>query len=237
VFRVSGRATQMRELRDRIETGIQLYDITSDYEGDISALEIVGHNFTGLIKSWLRDMPDSLFTFALFDDFVNAAKIQDNTERLNVIRSLIDKLPSANKIVLARLMYTLRKVAEHEKVNKMSADNLAIVFGSNILRPSLDMPALEVAQKTGFVNKCCRIVIENSMEIFRAQNNGKIRKKLSSRRPPKTPKVWSVRKPPLVPGQEAEPESVPKSESVRGTDDDDLESWLLDTEESFNKPN
>lgn len=62
----------MKTIKERLEKGVTFKEIISDYQGEISELEIVGHNFTGLIKQWLREMPEPLLTFDLFDNFVEA---------------------------------------------------------------------------------------------------------------------------------------------------------------------
>lgn len=69
----------MKTIKERLEKGDTFEDIISDYQGDISELEIVGHNFTGLIKQWLREMPDPLLTYELFDGFVDAGSKFDFT--------------------------------------------------------------------------------------------------------------------------------------------------------------
>lgn len=133
------------------------------------------------------------------------------------MKNLVDKIPKENKVVLSRLMITVRKTQTFQETNKMGFDNLSIVFASNILRPKLDVNPLEVAQKTAFVNKTVKCIFENSLLMF-PEEKIEIKKirKWSKRDPPKPPKkVWSSRKPPPTP--------------VTVVDEfDELEKWLVD---------
>ena len=49
-------------------------------------------------------------------------------------QAVVAQLPVRNGLVLQELLAFLCEVAEHEEANKMGVNNLAIVFGPNILR-------------------------------------------------------------------------------------------------------
>ena len=49
-------------------------------------------------------------------------------------QAVVGQLPARNGLVLQELLAFLCEVAEHEEANKMGVNNLAIVFGPNILR-------------------------------------------------------------------------------------------------------
>jgi RalA-binding protein 1 len=51
------------------------------------------------------------------------------------IRELVHSLPLENKILLRCIFAFLIKVLQHQDSSKMGAQNIAIVFGSNLLRP------------------------------------------------------------------------------------------------------
>lgn len=43
------------------------------------------HIVAGILKSYLRELPDPLFSFALYDDWVNAIKSPDQETRLSAL--------------------------------------------------------------------------------------------------------------------------------------------------------
>ena len=61
-------------------------------------------------------------------------KIENYTDRLSEIKTLVQKLPKVHSDVLQFLIRHLAKVASHSEVNKMEASNLAIVFGPSLIR-------------------------------------------------------------------------------------------------------
>jgi hypothetical protein len=43
------------------------------------------HIVAGILKSYLRELPDPLFSLALYDDWINAIKSPDQETRLNAL--------------------------------------------------------------------------------------------------------------------------------------------------------
>ena len=56
------------------------------------------------------------------------------TEQLNKVKKALEHLPAVNMLLLCTLIMLLKKVAAQEKENKMSPENLGIVFGPTLLR-------------------------------------------------------------------------------------------------------
>ncbi|KAJ8011507.1 hypothetical protein DPEC_G00058940 [Dallia pectoralis] len=126
IYRKSGSVCHARELHQLLETN-----------PEIATLENYSiHTVTGLVKRWLRDLPDPLMTYNLYNDFLQAAELPSQSERLRVIYQKIEELPSANFNTLERLLFHLVRVAKEEEHNRMSANSLAIVFAPCILRSS-----------------------------------------------------------------------------------------------------
>ena len=76
--------------------------------------------------------------FQLYNDFIDASKIEENNKRLNAIRRKIRILPEENFETLRHLCQHLVQVIEHCETNKMEVRNLAIVFGPTLVRPADD---------------------------------------------------------------------------------------------------
>ncbi|XP_036411404.1 unconventional myosin-IXb [Megalops cyprinoides] len=124
IYRKSGSANRMKELHQLLETDPSVVCL-EDYPI---------HTVTGLVKQWLRELPDPLMTFTHYSDFLRAVELPEKPEQLHAIYKVVDQLPSANFNTLERLIFHLVRVAKEEKHNRMSPNSLAIVFAPCILR-------------------------------------------------------------------------------------------------------
>ncbi|KAK1879442.1 Unconventional myosin-IXb [Dissostichus eleginoides] len=155
IYRKSGSTCRARELHQILET---------DPEGpNLDNYPI--HTITGLLKRWLRELPDPLMTFSLYNDFLHAVELPEKAERIRAVYQKIDELPPANYNTLERLIFHLVRVAKEEE-NKMSTSSLAIVFAPCILRsPDVDDPFLamkDVAKTT----TCVEILISEQLRRY-----------------------------------------------------------------------
>ncbi|XP_066542442.1 rho GTPase-activating protein 6-like isoform X2 [Hoplias malabaricus] len=133
IFRVGGSRRRVRQLREEFDRGVE---VTLGAEHSV-------HDVAGLLKEFLRDLPDPLLTRELYTAFINCTGL-GSSEQISVLRLLICLLPACNCDTLQRLLLFLSTVASHaedsldsqgEQVvgNKMTALNLATIFGPNIL--------------------------------------------------------------------------------------------------------
>ncbi|KAJ1996175.1 hypothetical protein GGI25_002166 [Coemansia spiralis] len=128
IYRVSGAAADVSRLRQLFNTDPEAVDLSLDDFQDINVV-------SGVMKQFLRELPEPLMTYNLYDGFINAASIDDYDERLWAIKDLVHALPIANYTVLKRLVEHLERVTDCEEVNHMYGTNLALVFGPSLLRP------------------------------------------------------------------------------------------------------
>ncbi|XP_054621147.1 rho GTPase-activating protein 12b isoform X4 [Dunckerocampus dactyliophorus] len=130
LYRVSGNLAVIQKLRFAVnhDEKVQLDD--SKWE-DI-------HVTTGALKMFFRELPEPLFTYGSFNDFVHAIKCCDYKQRLNSIKDLIKKLPKANQDTMQVLFKHLRRVIDHGEANRMTTQSVAIVFGPTLLRPETE---------------------------------------------------------------------------------------------------
>ncbi|MCJ8731902.1 hypothetical protein PDJAM_G00204560 [Pangasius djambal] len=156
IYRKSGSALKARELHQLLATSPQSTSL-DNYQI---------HTVTGLIKCWLRELPDPLMTFNLYNDFLYAADVPEKSERLQAIYRKIEELPAPNYTTLERLIFHLVKVAKEEAHNRMSANALAIVFAPCVLRcPDVSDPLLSMRDlpKTTL---CLEVLILEQMKRF-----------------------------------------------------------------------
>jgi len=58
----------------------------------------------------------------------------DINEKLQLIKTLVEHLPKPNRAITRRLLELLLLIQNLHKENRMTSNNLAIVFGTNVLR-------------------------------------------------------------------------------------------------------
>ena len=88
---------------------------------------------TSLFKQFFRELPESLLTFALYSNFIQAVKLDSSKSKLDSILNLCLQLPELNLNVLIYLMSFLKRITLQETSNKMNSFNLAVCFAPNII--------------------------------------------------------------------------------------------------------
>ncbi|RXN03303.1 unconventional myosin-IXb-like isoform X8 [Labeo rohita] len=124
IYRKSGSANRMKELHQLLEAGPE----------NVCLEDYPIHAVTGLVKQWLRELPEPLMTFTHYNDFLRAIELPEKQEQLQAIYKVLEQLPTANFNTLERLIFHLVRVAKEEKSNRMTPNSLAIVFAPCILR-------------------------------------------------------------------------------------------------------
>uniref|UniRef100_A0A8P4JXB0 Myosin-IXb n=1 Tax=Dicentrarchus labrax TaxID=13489 RepID=A0A8P4JXB0_DICLA len=159
IYRKSGSACRARELHQILET---------DPEGT-SLDNYPIHTITGLVKRWLRELPDPLMTFSLYNDFLHAVELPERAERVRAVYQKVDELPPANYNTLERLIFHLLLLFDcntHEEHNKMSPSSLSIVFAPCILRsPDVDDPFLGM-KDVSKTTMCVEILITEQLRRY-----------------------------------------------------------------------
>ncbi|CAH2056065.1 unnamed protein product, partial [Iphiclides podalirius] len=89
------------------------------------------------------ELPNPLCTYQLYDSFVSAVQIPDETARLKAMRETVVKLPPPHYRTLAHLMRHLRRVSLLSEATGMTARNMAIVWAPNLLRSPAPQHALQ----------------------------------------------------------------------------------------------
>ncbi|XP_040895558.1 unconventional myosin-IXb isoform X2 [Toxotes jaculatrix] len=156
IYRKSGSANRMKELHQRLETD----------PSQVCLEDYPIHTVTGLVKQWLRELPDPLMTFTHYSDFLHAVELPEKQEQLRAIYKVLDELPIANFSTLERLVFHLVRVCKEEAHNRMSPNSLAIVFAPCVLRcPDSADPLLsmkDVAKTT----TCLEMLINEQIRLY-----------------------------------------------------------------------
>ncbi|KAL3988897.1 hypothetical protein ACER0C_013215 [Sarotherodon galilaeus] len=130
LYRVSGNLAVIQKLRFAVNHDEKVNLADGKWE-DI-------HVTTGALKMFFRELPEPLFTYNLFHDFVSAIKISDYKHRVQSIKELVRQLPKPNHDTMQALFKHLRKVIDYGEENRMTTQSVAIVFGPTLLRPETE---------------------------------------------------------------------------------------------------
>ncbi|XP_006897884.1 PREDICTED: rho GTPase-activating protein 27 [Elephantulus edwardii] len=157
LYRISGNLATIQKLRYKVDHDERL-DLDNGRWEDV-------HVITGALKLFFRELPEPLFPFSHFHQFIAAIKLQDQAQRSHCVRDLVRSLPAPNRDTMRLLFQHLCRVIEHRDQNRMSLKSVAIVFGPTLLRPEKEetsMPMTMVLQ-----NQVVEFILKQCSEIFR----------------------------------------------------------------------
>ncbi|KAJ8345026.1 hypothetical protein SKAU_G00292190 [Synaphobranchus kaupii] len=138
LFRIAAGASKLKKLKAALDCSTsQLEEFYSD-----------PHAVAGALKSYLRELPEPLMSFQLYDDWTQASSVSDPDKRLQALWVTCDNLPKNNKANFRYLVKFLAKLAQDSEVNKMTPTNIAIVLGPNLLWPKTEGDLAEMAAAT-----------------------------------------------------------------------------------------
>ncbi|XP_028674403.1 rho GTPase-activating protein 44 isoform X5 [Erpetoichthys calabaricus] len=123
LFRVAPSASKLKKLKASLDCGVL----------DVQEYSVDPHAIAGALKSYLRELPEPLMTFELYEEWIQASNIQDQDKRLQALLATCEKLPKANYNNFRYLIKFLARLAEYQDTNKMTPGNIAIVLGPNLL--------------------------------------------------------------------------------------------------------
>uniref|UniRef100_UPI00398E5316 active breakpoint cluster region-related protein-like n=1 Tax=Pristiophorus japonicus TaxID=55135 RepID=UPI00398E5316 len=139
IYRVSGIATDVQMLKAAFD---------SDGREALARLRDCDiHVVAGTLKLYLRELPEPLLTDGLIPSFVDAVALEQPVAKEKRMTSLLNQLPQPNLNTFLYLMQHLKRVTEHEEVNKMTLHNLATVFGPSLLRPKSEGLPMDISQE------------------------------------------------------------------------------------------
>uniref|UniRef100_A0A8C7TXE3 Myosin IXAb n=1 Tax=Oncorhynchus mykiss TaxID=8022 RepID=A0A8C7TXE3_ONCMY len=159
IFRKSGSTNKIKELRQGLDT-------------DVSSMNLDDYNIhviASVLKQWLRDLPNPLMTFELYEEFLRAMGQPDKREVIRGVYSVIDQLSRTHLSTLERLIFHLVRITLQEDTNRMSANALAIVFAPCILRCPDTIDPLQSVQDIGKTTACVELIIGEQMNKYRAR--------------------------------------------------------------------
>eukprot|EP01114_Cavostelium_apophysatum_P016541 TRINITY_DN4728_c0_g1_i1.p1 TRINITY_DN4728_c0_g1~~TRINITY_DN4728_c0_g1_i1.p1 ORF type:complete len:615 (+),score=174.42 TRINITY_DN4728_c0_g1_i1:70-1914(+) len=156
IFRLSGSQPQITQLKKDFDKGENV---------NLSTVEDP-HVIAGLLKLYLRELPEPLFPFEVYDKLIDTQRNQKDSDLLDSLSVIIDnEFPPANKAVLRSLLVLLTAVESHSATNKMTSSNLSIVFAPTLIRSREDSMQ-QMVMHTPIINSIMRTIIENSSKLM-----------------------------------------------------------------------
>ncbi|KAM7537804.1 hypothetical protein Aperf_G00000059929 [Anoplocephala perfoliata] len=146
IYRVSGSKLAHDFMAAELCKQLGEIDATNEKWNDVHALACV-------LKTLLRNLPDSLIPKAMYPEFLSASRVESWERRLLSVQRLLSimecypKHPEyrVHRATLRYLATHLARVASRQAVNRMTAYNLALVFAPNLIQSSEDTPELFMA--------------------------------------------------------------------------------------------
>jgi hypothetical protein len=120
------------------------------------------NSVAGLLKQFLRDLPDPILTSENYSGFIEAAKHDDEIVRRDSMHAIINGLPDPNYATLRALTLHLHRVSDNSAVNRMNSQNLAIVFGPTLMGTA---PGSNIAD-AGWQVRVVDTILQNTYQIF-----------------------------------------------------------------------
>ncbi|XP_074720724.1 T-cell activation Rho GTPase-activating protein-like [Strix uralensis] len=86
-------------------------------------------------QDFLRSIPGKLLVVGLYEDWMQAMERPSKDTRVEALKVVAEKLPAAHLLLLQRLISLLQSIGHHVSTSRMTASNLAICLGPNLLGP------------------------------------------------------------------------------------------------------
>ncbi|XP_054609233.1 rho GTPase-activating protein 22 [Dunckerocampus dactyliophorus] len=157
LFRMPGQANLVKELQEAFDCGDKpLFDSNTDV-----------HTVASLLKLYLRELPEPVIPFCKYEDFLTCAQLlaKNEEEGVQELGKQVNTLPLANYNLLKYICKFLDEVQSHCNENKMSVQNLATVFGPNILRPKMEDP-VTIMEGTSLVQHLMTVLIREHNRLY-----------------------------------------------------------------------
>uniref|UniRef100_A0A672Q459 Rho GTPase-activating protein 12-like n=1 Tax=Sinocyclocheilus grahami TaxID=75366 RepID=A0A672Q459_SINGR len=155
LYRVSGNLAFIQKLRFAVN-----HDEKVDLED--SKWEDI-HVTTGALKMFFRELPEPLFPYAFFNNFITAIS-EWRSQKVQEVKDLMKQLPRSNHDTIQALFKHLKKVIQHVDENRMTTQSVAIVFGPTLLRPEVETANMAVHMV--YQNQIVELILMEYEKIF-----------------------------------------------------------------------
>lgn len=139
IFRISGQKDYIDQWVIKLDEG-ELMPLGS------KNIEDLCHNVSSIVKKYIRELPTPILTYELYEDFLKTNFLEEDKKE-EALAVLLQKIPTEHLNLLFELLVVCAAVEEKKDSNKMTAENLAVVFGLGILKHKDEMKTtMDIAQ-------------------------------------------------------------------------------------------
>ncbi|XP_061894016.1 rho GTPase-activating protein 15 isoform X1 [Entelurus aequoreus] len=128
------------------------------------------HVITGALKLFFRELPEPLVPYGFFSDMVETVKISEYSDKVDHLKTLVHNLPPPNHDTLQFICRHLKRVLEHSDANRMSTQNIGIVFGPTLMRPECD--GGNMAVNLVYQNQAVELILNEYERLFGGRPGG-----------------------------------------------------------------
>ncbi|XP_056886017.1 rho GTPase-activating protein 9 isoform X3 [Takifugu flavidus] len=122
------------------------------------------HVVTGALKLFFRELPEPLVPFGFFTDIVETVKMSDYMDKVDRLKCLVLNMPPPNHDTLKFMCRHLKRVLEHSDSNRMTTQNIGIVFGPTLMRPERDNGNMAVNMI--YQNQAVELILQEFDHVF-----------------------------------------------------------------------
>ncbi|XP_052329161.1 rho GTPase-activating protein 9 isoform X5 [Oncorhynchus keta] len=127
------------------------------------------HVITGALKLFFRELPEPLVPYGFFTDIVETIKMSDYLDKVDRLKWLVLSMPPPNHDTMRFMFSHLKRVMEHAKSNRMSTQNIGIVFGPTLMRPERDNANMAINMV--YQNQAVELILNEFERIFEPNNS------------------------------------------------------------------
>ncbi|XP_064595401.1 rho GTPase-activating protein 44-like isoform X4 [Liolophura sinensis] len=153
LFRIGGMASKVKKLKSALDANIVDME---EFQNDV-------HAVAGALKLYLRELPEPLLTYHLYDNFMQCMNLPQD-EKLQALWVVLRDLPPDNYNNFRYLVKFLALLAEKSDVNKMTPSNIAIVIGPNLLWSQGELGPNMLT--TGMTSAIVELIVSNADYFF-----------------------------------------------------------------------
>ncbi|XP_028854135.1 rho GTPase-activating protein 15 isoform X2 [Denticeps clupeoides] len=156
IYRVSGNLAVIQKLRFAVNHEEKLNLDSPEWE-DI-------HVVSGALKLFFRELPEPLVPYGVFSDLMETIKISNYLDKVDRMKSLLQRMPPPNHDTMRFMFRHLKRVMEHCDSNRMTTQNIGIVFGPTLMRPEQDNGNMAVNMV--YQNQAVELILSEFDQVF-----------------------------------------------------------------------
>lgn len=214
LFRAPGQTNHVRELQDAFDRGEKpVFDSSTDV-----------HTVASLLKLYIRELPEPIIPFSKYTQFLSCAQLLTKDKEMGIteLGKQVKSLPQVNYNLLEYICKFLDEVQSHSSENKMSVQNLATVFGPNILRPRVEDPVTMMEGSTQVQHLMTVLISEHSRLYQREEPETEIKVPIKQQESQRCKVEWLSQEDPAHPPSSGTSAQMPKEKTQSSTSSTDI---------------